>query len=104
MQTTFNYAFWNHKQSDNLWAYSEQAGFVNTVKIYLENGDIYQGSLIGGKRSGYGSLTEIAGPITYVYSGEWKEDRKHGQGTVNSQTSNPSEEYFYDGEWSQGLK
>lgn len=78
IQSTYNSGQWNMREGENLWGYSEQAGLVSSAKLYLENGDAYSGSLLGGKRHGSGTQTEISGPITYFYNGEWKEDRKHG--------------------------
>ncbi len=69
--------------------------------MFLENGDFYQGSINCGLRQGFGSLTEATSinGITYVYNGEWKDDKRHGNGTLTSQTTISSERYFYDGEW-----
>jgi hypothetical protein len=66
--------------------------------MYLENGDYYNGSLLAGKRQGFGSLTEAGG--SYIYLGEWNEDKRHGNGTLTS--SDPNDEYLYDGEWVNG--
>jgi len=102
MQHTYNFAYWfctNLTSETYLWTYSEQSGLVNKSKLYLENGDFYQGALYNGKRQGFGTLTEYQGNCPYVYSGEWRDDRKHGTGTLTSLSTNPLDEYFYDGEW-----
>lgn len=108
MQSTYSFASWkrNLEKHENLWSYCEQAGYVNSTKLYLENGDFYQGSLNYGKRQGFGSLTETSSinGVTYVYSGDWRDDKRHGNGTLSSQSSNPLDEYVYDGEWYQGFK
>ena len=102
MQHTYNFAYWfctNLTSETYLWTYSEQSGLVNKSKLYLENGDFYQGALYNGKRQGFGTLIEYQGNCPYVYSGEWRDDRKHGTGTLTSLSTNPLDEYFYDGEW-----
>ena len=71
---------------------------MNSAKMYLENGDYYNGSLLAGKRQGFGSLTEAGG--SYIYLGEWNEDKRHGNGSLTS--SDPNDEYLYDGEWVNG--
>ena len=106
MQNTYNFAYWKRQSTkhDSLWAYSDQAGFVMSSKLYLENGEFYNGSLNAGKRQGYGTLTEApySSGIQNVYMGDWQDDKRHGNGTLTS--SDPLEEYVYDGEWHQGFK
>lgn len=41
------------------------------------DGDIYQGSWVDGKASGYGTFIDDEGSI---YEGPWVDDKQHGQG------------------------
>lgn len=45
MQTSYNFAQWKRSYGEYLWANSEQSGYVHSAKVYLENGEIYNGSL-----------------------------------------------------------
>jgi hypothetical protein len=53
---------------------------VNSAKLHLENGEIYNGSLLSGKRHGFGTQIENNG--AFLFTGEWRDDRKHGKGTL----------------------
>lgn len=44
-----------------------------------QNGDIYQGQYVNGKRTGYGIYTFETGE---VYKGNWKDNFRHGEGTL----------------------
>ena len=43
------------------------------------NGDVYDGELVNGKRSGYGRMVWANGQS---YEGDWRDDRADGEGTV----------------------
>ena len=70
-------------------------GFTET-KIY-PNGEKYIGEFKNGKRHGQGTLENS---IWNKYVGEWKDDKRHGQGTFIDEGSSP---FFikstYVGEW-----
>ena len=70
-------------------------GFTET-KIY-PNGEEYIGEFKNGKRHGQGTLENS---IWNKYVGEWKDDKRHGQGTFIDEGSSP---FFikstYVGEW-----
>lgn len=46
-------------------------------KITYANGDVYEGSILNGKRHGKGKLISKSGDI---YEGDWQNDKKHGKG------------------------
>jgi len=68
------------------WAHLEP-DFKN-VKIIYTNGDIYEGSIKDGKKM-YGELTFKTG----FYDGEWKDDKRHGEGKSQVNDS------YYEGKW-----
>ena len=57
-------------------------------KLYLENGDTYEGDFVEDKCEGFGCLTSS----TKTYIGSWQNDLYHGEGQENMQ----------DGSWYQG--
>lgn len=48
------------------------------VNYTYPSGDVYVGSMVGGKRQGQGTYLEHATGNTY--EGEWKADLRHGKG------------------------
>lgn len=47
--------------------------------IKSPQGDVYEGSMLNGKKHGYGVLKSANGDL---YDGDWKEDRKNGYGVI----------------------
>ena len=84
MQSSYSFDHWRRQEHKYLWTYSKQAGFVNSARLYLENGDFYQGSLYNGIRQGFGTLRERSIGKCYIFSGEWLDDKFHGNGTQAS--------------------
>jgi hypothetical protein len=54
-----------------------------TTDIYYENGDIYIGGVIQGKRSGNGILAYDNNKS--IYEGEWLNDKRNGTGNQITQ-------------------
>ena len=65
-------------------------------KITYEEGDVYEGELVDGKRSGKGKMTYKNGNI---YEGEWAEDVRHGHGSLTYPSG-----YEYKGNWLNGKR
>lgn len=59
------------------------------------NDGVYEGQFEEGCRNGYGTFTYSSGA---VYQGSWKNNEYHGTGLL------VTEDYEYDGNWSQGKK
>eukprot|EP00953_Heterococcus_sp_UTEX-ZZ885_P028894 15399-Heterococcus_DN1.PRE.1 len=57
----------------------------------------YEGIYVEGKKAGYGKMTYPNGD---VYTGEWKDNRTHGQGTYRYKTSGD----IFSGSWEHGKK
>ncbi|XP_066545909.1 MORN repeat-containing protein 3 [Amia ocellicauda] len=70
------------------------------TQIYKKTGAIYDGDWECGKWSGKGTLSlpdPNTGEYVKVYSGDWKNDKKHGFGT-----NFYNESAYYEGEWRRG--
>ncbi|KAM4705215.1 MORN repeat-containing protein 3-like [Rhinophrynus dorsalis] len=70
--------------------------------IYKSKNAIYEGEWYCGKKSGFGVysvLNSRTGSYVKVYSGNWRQDQKHGYGT---QYYGPNE--TYEGEWLLGKR
>ena len=48
-------------------------------KYYWQNGDVYEGSYVNGKRSGKGKLQNAGGKI---YEGDFADNVPHGKGII----------------------
>lgn len=69
---------------------------------YHGNGDVYEGEWRDDSRCGQGTMQYINGDI---YSGEWQNDRRHGYGVLDlpKQPENRSRHVVrYEGEWANG--
>ena len=66
--------------------------------IVYENGDKYNGTLLGGKKHGKGVFQENHSNLTY--NGEFYGDERHGNGVLSSNNN----DYIYDGQWVRGVK
>ena len=88
---TYNFSIWQKSFYPKICALSPQSGFYQTVKICYENGDYYEGNFVNGIRSGTGKKFEQSTGL--VYTGDWFEDFKHGNGIVTNATL----DYSYDG-------
>ena len=71
----------------------EAAG--NKITKKYNGGGVYYGQMMGGRRHGYGTYTDVNG---WKYVGEWKNDKVHGQGTQ----TRPDYTVNYSGEWENG--
>lgn len=49
-----------------------------TTTVYYDNGDVYMGDIIQGKKSGKGTLCYDKGKS--VYEGEWLDNKRCGKG------------------------
>ena len=49
-----------------------------TTTVYYDNGDMYIGDIVQGKKSGVGTLSYDKG--SSVYEGEWFNDKRNGKG------------------------
>ena len=58
------------------------------------NGQVYEGEHFRGERHGFGTLVEADGA---TYTGDWQEQRRHGNGKYTSSGS----AYTYEGGWSR---
>jgi hypothetical protein len=67
-----------------------------TGKYVYENGYVYQGNFVDGKRSGLGTLNTPDGD---KYDGMWENDVFHGQGTYTWADGSK-----YTGEWKNGVQ
>jgi len=65
-------------------------------KYVYDNGYVYEGNFINGKRDGLGILTSPEGD---KYDGMWKDDLIHGQGTYEWADGSK-----YTGEWKKGVQ
>jgi len=66
------------------------------VKVEYDNGDIYEGSLVCGKKNGYGKMFYSNGDI---YDGEWKDDGRNGKGKMIYENGE-----VYEGEFRNGTR
>jgi hypothetical protein len=69
---TLNYQIWLSLQDRNLCFRSKFVKSGRSVSVYYENGDVYNGSLCEGQKSGYGVFNEFSTNSTY--SGNWEND------------------------------
>lgn len=56
--------------------------FTGVDTIYYPNGSTYTGTIIRGKRDGYGRMFFTYEGKTYAYVGEWKNDVRNGKGVL----------------------
>ena len=67
------------------------------------NGDRFSGEWSGGERTGYGKLvtSRQSGNATVVttYFGEWKNNKKHGEGMQSEKRGNGKQNVTQDGTW-----
>ena len=69
------------------------APLVETGEVHYSNGDVYQGTLVGGLRQGYGVMSYAMDDS--VYSGEWSADNRQGEGTLTFKYRRQQ----YQGQW-----
>eukprot|EP00736_Rhodelphis_marinus_P003391 Rmarinus@m.8238 len=65
-------------------------------KATFENGEIYEGDYVHGKREGHGSYTY---KDTSTYEGEWFDGKRHGKGKMTYADGSS-----YDGDWNEGQR
>lgn len=75
--STYNFNQWMHTYPTTLTALSSFSSNINTdftskTKIYYENGDVYTGTVVEGKRQDQGILEENDG---FRYDGHWIADQ-----------------------------
>ena len=61
------------------------------TKNLIQKGDSYIGTLVDGKRSGYGIYEYVSGNR---YEGDWKDGKRHGNGTLQFKNGG-----VYAGKW-----
>ena len=84
---------WLREHDRSIANRSEHSGPTTHNVVHHENGDLYNGAMMDGRRSGFGVLSEATTGL--VYSGTWKDDVRSGSGSLSSR----NQEFFYDGEW-----
>lgn len=84
-QFTINYRLWQFLHSPMLFCFSDFSSRLGvtvdtpvTADIYYENGDIYIGEVVQGKRFGNGILAYDNNKS--IYEGEWLNDKRNGTG------------------------
>ena len=112
---TVNFKLWFNQVDKNLFLRSEYVKHSENLTIFYENGDIFTGNLSFGQKHGFGVITEANGFVynghwlrdmvifkimkkdgygtlssndnKYIYDGEWKDNKKNGQGQlINDKT------------------
>ena len=68
------------------------------IKIYDYDNNIYKGTVLNGKKKGFGKL--IYEDLEMIYNGNFDNDLKNGNGNLSSN----DEKYLYDGEWKNDKK
>lgn len=92
-RTTIAAADRNNKEKDASDKSAPQAEFK---RIQFDDGDVFEGYLMNGKKHGHGTYTWVSGT---VYDGEWKDGKVHGKGKYTW-----ADGTVYDGEWKDGKK
>ena len=73
---------------------------INLKRVEYDGGDVYEGEILNGKRTGKGKYTWADGD---TYEGDWKDGKRCGRGKLIQYGKSPSGEtymkYSYDGEW-----
>ena len=72
------------------------SGEGRLVRRFIDGEFIYVGSMLGGKRHGFGTRTWAGGDR---YEGEWREGRRHGSGTYTWASGGRYEGGWRDGTW-----
>ncbi|CAG9321225.1 AVL9 [Blepharisma stoltei] len=90
--STYNFNQWMKNYPSFLASLSSFSNYTARIKISYENGDVYTGSVLSGKKEDHGILEESNGNR---YEGHWISDQRSGMGTYTTQDN----QYVYDGEW-----
>lgn len=73
---------------------------INLKRVEYDGGDVYEGEILNGKRTGKGKYTWADGD---TYEGDWRDGKRCGRGKLIQYGKSPSGEtymkYSYDGEW-----
>jgi len=81
-QFAINYRLWQLFHSSKLFALSNFIDDPIMTTIYYENGDIYIGEVLHGKRVNTGTLIFDEG--NSIYEGKWENDKRNGKGKQSS--------------------
>ena len=77
---TKSFDYWLQEHNENLFYLNQYIISDKSVTIYLEDGNVYFGTLKYGLYNGSGTLSSPDNK--YLYNGEWKDGLKHGQGQL----------------------
>ena len=81
--------------SSSSWGECISGDCVNGIGTFTwDNGNKYVGEWKDSKRHGQGTYTGADGRNSFIYIGEWKDGKKHGQGTMDTEVGGE-----YVGEW-----
>ena len=72
------------------------ASDMDMAKLIYANGSSYKGRFVEGRMEGYGKRVWRDG--TVQYEGEWKDGKRHGEGTAQTHDC-----YYYKGGYRNGL-
>ena len=75
-----SFDYWLKEHNENLFYLSQYIMSDKTITVYLEDGNIYLGTLKNGVFDGNGTLSSEDNK--YLYNGEWKDGLKHGKGQL----------------------
>ena len=81
---TKSFDYWLEEHNENLFFLYQNIISDKPVTIYLEDGNMYFGTLKYGTFNGSGTLSSPDNK--YLYNGEWKDGLKHGQGQLITET------------------
>lgn len=95
---TVNFKCWVVAHDQRIANLSDTCGRSPNNTVYYDNGDIYSGGLLNGKRHGEGMQAEYLTGL--VYNGGWEDDLRQGYGNLSSK----NQDYIYDGGWVKGMK
>jgi hypothetical protein len=68
---TTNFQIWQKFHDKNICFRSPYVREALNIHITYENGDMYTGNLMKGKKQGFGIFNDITG---YIYNGNWEDD------------------------------
>ena len=69
-----------------------------------EDGDLYEGQFVAGLRCGTGRCQYASTNGGGTYNGDWKDNKRHGEGTWEGPGRDTFGECYYEGAWEKDLR
>ena len=80
---TKSFSYWISDVSENLFYLSPYISSDKSITFFLEDGNTYIGTFNKGLFDGFGTMSSLDNK--YLYTGEWKDGLKHGNGQLITQ-------------------